>query len=59
MIERENPITPEDPDIPAGPPAPAEGEPEIPDQPLGPPADLDEDDAPLPGLPETEPPAAD
>ena len=36
-----------------------DGEPEIDDQPLGPPADLDEDDAPLPGLPESEPPQAD
>jgi hypothetical protein len=34
-------ITPDDPDIPAGPPA-----------------ELDEDDAPLPGLPENEPPAS-
>jgi hypothetical protein len=34
------------------------GEPEVPDQPLGAPADLDPEDAPLPGLPESEPPAA-
>ena len=39
------------------PPPPDDGEPEVDDQPLGPPADLDEDDAPLPGLPESEPPA--
>jgi len=26
---------------------------------MGPPADLDEEEAPLPGLPENEPPAAD
>ena len=38
---------------------PATATPEVDDQPLGPPADLDEDDAPLPGLPESEPPAAD
>jgi hypothetical protein len=44
----ETPITPQDPDA---------VEPEVPDQPLGPPADLDDDDAPLPGLPESEPPA--
>ena len=35
---------------------PATGEPEIDDQPLGVPDDLDHDDAPLPGLPESEPP---
>jgi hypothetical protein len=59
MTARETPITPEDPDIPPEPPPREDGEPEIDDQPLGPPADLDEDDAPLPGLPETEPPQAD
>jgi hypothetical protein len=57
--ERETPITPEDPEIPDRPPPPDAGEPEIDDQPLGPPADLDPDDAPLPGLPEREPPQAD
>ena len=31
---------------------------EVPDQPLGAPADLDADDAPLPGLPEAEPPSS-
>jgi hypothetical protein len=55
----ETPITPDEPDIPPEPPQREQGEPEIPDQPLGPPADLDEDDAPLPGLPEAEPPQAD
>jgi hypothetical protein len=59
MSERETPITPEDPDVPEAPPAPDDGTPEIHDQPLGPPADLDEDEAPLPGLPEREPPQAD
>jgi hypothetical protein len=37
---------------------PAESDPEIDDQPLGPPAELDPEDAPLPGLPEKEPPAS-
>jgi hypothetical protein len=55
----ETPITPDDPDIPEDPPPPEEGAPEVDDQPLGPPADLPEEDAPLPGLPEREPPAAD
>ena len=32
-------------------------DPEIPEDP--PPAEMDEDDAPLPGLPDKEPPAAD
>jgi hypothetical protein len=52
----ETPITPEDPDIPDSPPPPGEGEPEIDDQPLGVPDDLDPEQAPLPGLPESEPP---
>jgi hypothetical protein len=55
----ETPITPEDPDIPESPPPPDEGEPEIDDQPLGVPDDIDPADAPLPGLPESEPPQAD
>jgi hypothetical protein len=55
----ETPITPEDPAVPDIPPASGDGEPEIDDQPLGPPAELDEDDAPLPGLPQAEPPQAD
>ena len=58
MSERETPITPEDPQIPAESPDPDAIEPEVDDQPLGPPADLDEDEAPLPGLPESEPPAS-
>jgi hypothetical protein len=55
----ETPITSEDPDIPAAPPPPDDGSPEIDDQPLGVPDDLDPGDAPLPGLPESEPPQAD
>ena len=39
----ETPITPDDPEIPSE----------------RPPAELPEEDAPLPGLPEREPPAAD
>jgi hypothetical protein len=58
MTDRETPITPEEPEIPAERPDPDAIEPEVDDQPLGPPADLDEDDAPLPGLPESEPPAS-
>jgi len=54
----ETPITPDDPEIPDEPPPAEDGSPEEEDQPLGVPADLDEDDAPLPGLPEKEPPAA-
>ena len=55
----ETSITPEDPDIPDTPPRGPEGPgPEDDDQPLGPPAELDPDDAPLPGLPEAEPPAS-
>ena len=55
----ETPITPEDPDIPPDPPPPGPGAPEIDDQPLGVPRELDDEDAPLPGLPESEPPQAD
>ena len=55
----ETPITPDEPDIPDEPPAPDAVEPEVDDQPLGPPSELDEDEAPLPGLPENEPPQAD
>jgi hypothetical protein len=55
----ETPITPEDPEIPEEPPPAEDGEPEIDDQPLGVPADMDDEDAPLPGLPENEPPQAD
>ena len=55
----ETPITPDDPEIPSEPPPQEDGSPEVDDQPLGPPADMPEEDAPLPGLPEREPPAAD
>jgi hypothetical protein len=54
----ETPITPDDPDIPEDPPPSDGGESEVDDQPLGPPADLDPEDAPLPGIPESEPPAS-
>jgi hypothetical protein len=55
----ETSITPEDPDVPDSPPSGPEGpSPESDDQPLGPPAELDPDEAPLPGLPEAEPPAS-
>ena len=54
----ETPITPDDPDIPDETPDSDAVEPEVDDQPLGPPADLDVDAAPLPGLPDNEPPAA-
>jgi len=55
----ETPITPDDPDIPDDPPPPGDGVPELDDQPLGVPGDLDDEDAPLPGLPRTEPPQSD
>ena len=55
----ETPITPDDADVPDEPPPAGDGEPEIDDQPLGVPDDLDAADAPLPGLPESEPPQAD
>ena len=51
-------ITPDDPAIPADPPESEDSTPEVEDQPLGPPADLDEEEAPLPGIPEKEPPAS-
>ena len=59
LIVEKTPITPEDPDIPGGPPGSGDGAPEIDDQPLGVPSEADPEDAPLPGLPETEPPQAD
>jgi hypothetical protein len=59
LIVDETPITPDDPDIPDAPPEPGDGGPEIHDQPLGVPAEPDPEDAPLPGLPESEPPQAD
>ena len=55
----ETSITPDDPDIPDEPPPAEDGTPEVEDQPLGPPAELDPEKAPLPGIPENEPPAAD
>ena len=55
----ETPITPDEPEIPATPPPPDGGESEVDDQPLGVPDDLDPEDAPLPGIPESEPPAVD
>jgi membrane AbrB-like protein len=55
----ETPITPEDPDIPDEPPPAEDGTPEVDDQPLGVPDDLEPEEAPLPGLPRKEPPAAD
>jgi hypothetical protein len=58
MTERDTPITPDDPEIPAEPPDPDAIEPEVDDQPLGLPAEPDEDETPLPGLPESEPPAS-
>jgi hypothetical protein len=51
-------ITPSEPEIPDETPEPEDGTPEVEDQPLGPPADLPEEDAPLPGIPEKEPPAS-
>jgi hypothetical protein len=58
-MSEQTPITPEDPDVPAEPPSGLESpDPEIHDQPLGVPADADPADAPAPGLPQTEPPAA-
>jgi len=50
-------IAPENPDIPASRP-PAEEGIEVEDQPLGVPDDADPGEAPLPGVPEKEPPAA-
>jgi hypothetical protein len=45
-------------EIPADPPEADSVTPEVKDQPMGPPADLDDDEAPLPGVPEKEPPAS-
>ena len=45
----------DEPEIPASPPPPDDGT-EVHDQPLGAPDDLDPEEAPLPGLPESEPP---
>jgi hypothetical protein len=54
----ETPITPDEPDVPDDRPDADDGTPEVEDQPLGPPSDLPEEEAPLPGVPESEPPAA-
>ena len=51
-------ITPDDPEIPEDPPEAEDPSPEVADQPLGPPSELPPEDAPLPGLPESEPPAS-
>lgn len=45
-------------DIPEDPPEADAVSPEVRDQPMGPPADGDADEAPLPGIPEKEPPAS-
>jgi len=50
-VQWDEDIPPERPTEPGG------GESEVDDQPLGTPAELDPDDAPAPGLPETEPPS--
>lgn len=50
-------MVPDDPEIPATPPPAGSGL-EVEDQPLGVPEDADEDEAPLPGVPEKEPPAS-
>ena len=51
-------IAPEAPDVPDERPPADDSTPEVEDQPLGPPADLPDEDAPLPGIPENEPPAS-
>ena len=51
-------IAPDDPDVPDDRPPAEDSTPEVEDQPLGPPDDLPEEDAPLPGIPEQEPPAS-
>ena len=48
----------DDPEIPDAPPGDAGGESEVDDQPLGAPEDMEPEEAPLPGLPEAEPPNA-
>jgi hypothetical protein len=45
-------------DVPPERPEPGDGEPEVHDQPLGVPAESEPEDAPLPGLPEKEPPSS-
>ena len=51
-------IAPGDPDVPDDRPPAEDSTPEVDDQPLGPPGDMPEEDAPLPGIPEKEPPAS-
>jgi hypothetical protein len=51
-------IAPDDPAVPDDRPPAEDSTPEVADQPLGPPADMPEEDAPLPGIPEKEPPAS-
>ena len=51
-------IAPDDPDVPDDRPPAEDSTPEVDDQPLGPPDDMPEEDAPLPGIPEKEPPAS-
>jgi hypothetical protein len=51
-------IAPTDPDIPDEPPPADASDPELPDQPLGVQSEAESDDAPLPGVPEAEPPAS-
>ncbi len=51
-------IAPIDPDIPEEAVPAGAGAPEVEDQPLGVPGEADADDAPLPGLPQAEPPAS-
>ena len=51
-------IAPDDPEVPDDRPPAEDSTPEVDDQPLGPPGDMPEEDAPLPGIPEKEPPAS-
>jgi hypothetical protein len=51
-------IAPDEAEIPDERPPADDSTPEVPDQPLGPPADLPDEDGPLPGIPEKEPPAS-
>ncbi|MEJ7891504.1 MAG: hypothetical protein WKF94_02555 [Solirubrobacteraceae bacterium] len=48
----------DEPEIPAERPPAGGGGTEVDDQPLGAPDDLDPEDAPLPGIPEAEPPSS-
>jgi hypothetical protein len=51
-------IAPDDPDVPDDRPPAEDSTPEVDDQPLGPPDGMPAEDAPLPGIPENEPPAS-